>query len=564
VARFEITGEQYPVGELFGERFAFAVPAYQRSYAWTTEHAGELLSDLLGYLGESQEPVEHLNPYFLGSIVLIKGDRPDAQIVDGQQRLLTLTILLAVLRALLPGDLAESITRRLYEPADPLNNLAARYRVRPKARDVDFFQTYIQSEGAITRLSGQIHVQLTESQRNMRDNALLYLNRVGALAPDHRVRLARFIVQRCLLVTVSTPDFGSAYRIFSVLNDRGLDLTTADILKAEIIGQIPERAQAEYTLRWDQAEESLGTPDFCALFGHVRRIFGKSRVKNNILDDFRVHVIARIGDAQRVVDEVLLPLGTAFFTMCQTRYEHSDAEAAARVNDLLRWLNEIDNTDWVPPALLYLSRHHDQPERLVRFFTELERLAASLMIRRQYANKREQRYNHLLVAIESGENLSQSGSPIQLRPEEQEATLEACSGDLYLMAARPRNYVLKRLDSSLAGTGATYDRGSLTVEHVLPRTVEPESEWARWFPTLDERARYTHRLGNLVLLARAKNLLASNYAFAKKKQVYFASHTGISPFALTTQVLQEEVWTPEVVERRQRELIARIKALWRL
>ncbi|MFI5274844.1 MAG: DUF262 domain-containing protein [Ktedonobacterales bacterium] len=534
MARFEIKGEQYPVGELFGERFAFAVPAYQRSYAWTTEHAEELLSDLLGYLGESQEPVQSLNPYFLGSIVLIKGDRPDAQIVDGQQRLLTLTILLAVLRALLPGDLAESITRRLYEPADPLNNLAARYRVRPKERDVEFFQTYIQSEGAITRLSGQIHVRLTESQRNMRDNALLYLQRVGALAPDHQVRLAQFIVQRCLLVAVSTPDFGSAYRIFSVLNDRGLDLTTADILKAEVIGQIPEHAQPEYTVRWDQAEESLGTSDFCDLFGHVRRIYGKSRVKNNILDDFRVHVIARVGDARRVVDDVLLPLGTAFFAMCHARYEHNDAEAAARVNDLLRWLNEIDNTDWVPPALLYLSLHHDQPERLVRFFIELERLAASLMIRRQYANKREQRYNQLLAAIESGDNLSQPGSPIQLRRDEQEATLEACSGDLYLMAARPRNYVLKRLDSCLAGTGATYDRGNLTVEHVLPRTVEPGSEWARWFPTLDERARYVHRLGNLVLLARTKNAQASNYAFAKKKQVYFASHTGISPYALTT------------------------------
>jgi hypothetical protein len=100
MARVEIRGEQHPIGEVFSERYAFLVPPYQRTYAWTNEHAGELLEDLLGYLGSSDENVDDLNPYFLGNIVLIKGDRPDAQIVDGQQRLITLTILLAVLRSL--------------------------------------------------------------------------------------------------------------------------------------------------------------------------------------------------------------------------------------------------------------------------------------------------------------------------------------------------------------------------------------------------------------------------------------------------------------------------------
>ena len=52
MARVEIRGEQHPVGEVFSERYAFEVPPYQRPYAWTIEHAGELLEDLLGFLGE--------------------------------------------------------------------------------------------------------------------------------------------------------------------------------------------------------------------------------------------------------------------------------------------------------------------------------------------------------------------------------------------------------------------------------------------------------------------------------------------------------------------------------
>jgi uncharacterized protein with ParB-like and HNH nuclease domain len=60
VARVEIRGEQHPIGEVFSERYAFEVPPYQRSYAWTTEHAGELLADLLDYLDDGTGDVDEL------------------------------------------------------------------------------------------------------------------------------------------------------------------------------------------------------------------------------------------------------------------------------------------------------------------------------------------------------------------------------------------------------------------------------------------------------------------------------------------------------------------------
>ncbi|MGZ3583082.1 MAG: HNH endonuclease family protein, partial [Ktedonobacterales bacterium] len=138
------------------------------------------------------------------------------------------------------------------------------------------------------------------------------------------------------------------------------------------------------------------------------------------------------------------------------------------------------------------------------------------------------------------------------------------SGDFYLMQATPRQYVLLRLDSSLAGTEAVYTYKTLTVEHVLPRNPAANSEWLTWFPTLEDRANNVHHLGNLVLLSRWKNAQASNYDFARKKDIYFGGRNGVSPFALTTQVLREQEWTPQIVQRRQRELIAHLRQLWRL
>ena len=562
MAKVEITGEQYSVGELFGERFAFFVPPYQRMYAWTTEHAGELLEDLLGYLGNSDDQMDELNPYFLGSIVLIKGSRPEAQIVDGQQRLITLTILLAALRALVPDQFAESITRRLYEPADPLNNIPARYRLVPKERDTHFFQEYIQSEGGIQRLRSHIHHGLSDSQSNMRDNALHYLQHISALPETQRIRLAQFIIQRCLLVAISTPDLNSAYRIFSVLNDRGLDLSPADILKAEIIGQIPTQAQQEYTARWESTEETLGRDGFNELLSHIRAIYAKSSTRPALIEDLRTVVLARVGDPQHLIDDVLVPLGAAYYVIRNANYQHPDG--GERINALLQWLSRIEDSDWVPPALVYLSRYHEQPDRLIRFFGELERLAASLMIRRQYRHRRIPRYAHLMTAIERGDDLAHPASPIQLTPEERDSTLGALSGDFYLMQATPRQYVLLRLDSSLAGTEAVYTYKTLTVEHVLPRNPPLNSEWLTWFPTLEDRANNVHHLGNLVLLSRQKNMQASNYGFARKKDVYFGGRNGVSPFALTTQVLREQEWTPQIVQRRQRELIAHLRQLWRL
>src|SRR5262245_28525829 len=96
----KIHGSEYPIRKIFSNDFNFKVPLYQRPYSWTTEQAGELLDDLVSFIGpDSGASVDELSPYFLGSIVLIKEEsRPEAEVVDGQHRLTTVTILLSALR----------------------------------------------------------------------------------------------------------------------------------------------------------------------------------------------------------------------------------------------------------------------------------------------------------------------------------------------------------------------------------------------------------------------------------------------------------------------------------
>lgn len=150
-----------------------------------------------------------------------------------------------------------------------------------------------------------------------------------------------------------------------------------------------------------------------------------------------------------------------------------------------------------------------------------------------------------------------------LTPEEVAETRDRLADRIYQVAP-VRKYVLLRLDELLAKQpGVSYQHNMITVEHVLPQNPKDDSRWKADF-TDDERLYWTHRIGNLVLLNRAKNSEAQNYDFAKKKANYFTGANGSAVFALTTQVLTLEEWTPAVIHDRQRGLLALLHHEWAL
>lgn len=556
-----IQGKQFDLQKIFCNDFAFSIPPYQRPYAWTQEQAEELLDDVLTAMGDGPEPVEELIPYFLGSIVLIKVDgSPESQVVDGQQRLTTLTMLLAALRNTIEGPDSKELTEFLYEQGSQIKGTQDRFRLRLRPRDEQFFRDFIQAVDGLSRLADLDPATLeSDSQRAIRENALFFKRNLGELDNADRLRLARYLVTRCYMVVVWSSDKDSAYRVFSVLNNRGLDLTHADLLKAEIIGAMPAAKELQYTEKWEEAEVGLGREGFAELFTYIRMIYCKEKARRSILADFRDHVTSKT-NAVDLVDRVILPYGEALEDILASAFEASSN--ADKVNLSLRWLNMIDNSDWIPPAILFLAKNRPSSDKIAEFFAELDRLASGLMILRSNINERIERYAAVLAEIEAGKDFKAAGSSMQLRKEEKENILRILDGDLYL-GIKTRLYVLLRLDNSLSGGGAQYQHGIITIEHVLPQSPAMGSKWVQWFPSESDRTSRVHKMGNLALLTRRKNSSAQNYDFDQKKTKYF-SVGGISPFVLTTQVLGEPTWGPEVIDRRQKDLVAKLAKLWRL
>jgi hypothetical protein len=559
VSRTKIQAAERPIGDIFSDEFRFTMPMYQRPYSWTTEQAGEMFDDLLA-AATAHESLDDVDPYFLGSVVVVKGEeRPPAEVVDGQQRLTTLTVLLSVIRGFVSPEFADSLEARIFQKGDPIRGTKNEPRLTLRDRDQAFLQKYVQESNGVATLEARSIDLLPDSQQNLALNARCFAERLAGIPREGCERLVTFIDLHTYLVVVATQDFESAYRIFTVLNERGLDLTHSDILKSEIIGAIPEADQAAYNAKWEQEEEDLGRSDFADLFSHIRMVFAKSKARGSILREFRLSVLSTTPDRRAFVDDVLVPLSNAFEVV--TRADYRAARGADEVNRLLGWLNQLDNADWVPPAISYLRDVDRASTDVARFLADLERLSASILIRRHDVTRRVERYGRVLDAIERGRDPFAEGSPLQLDADERAETRARLDDEIYTVT-RVRLYVLLRLDSALSSGGATYDHPLITVEHVLPQNPKDQSAWRTDFADEDRRY-WVHRLANLLLLTRRKNSEAGNLEFDPKKASYFSTK-GVSPFALTTQVLTAPTWTPDVLAARQQELLGALARLWRL
>ena len=543
--------------DVFADKYIFRIPPYQRPYAWTTEQTGELLDDLL-YAMRRTEQVDEASPYFLGSIVIIKeNEYSSAEVVDGQQRLTTLTILLCVLRELSDDKTKRDLDQFIRQEGNELKGTKDVFRVTLRERDRDFFQKNVQTFGQLQDFLETDTTNRLDSQQRVFENTKHLWQELLKCTSEERDRLAKFISQRCYLVIVSTSDQSSAYRIFSVMNDRGLDLSPTDILKAEIIGSMDDSIRPKYTEAWEDIEEDIGRDDFRDLFAHIRMIWMKDKARGELSEEFRDGVLNRVKN-KNFVDEVLTPFADAYKRV--TRVDDKSEGDTKRANLYLEYLGRLDNFDWIPPAMAFFNKAPNIMDAL-RFVRALERLAYGMLIMRKNINERINRYVRVLEAIENDEELFGDLGPFEFSSDEKKEILRVLDGPIYSLPRVPRPLLL-RVDSLLADVGARYDYPTISIEHVLPVSPSPDSEWVTRFPDEEEREQWTHRLGNLVLLSRRKNSQAQNYDFERKKSKYFQS--GVAPFALTTEVVNESEWTLAVLEQRQKRLIDCLRSEWRL
>ena len=551
----KIEAKEMELMRIFSDDFVFEIPPYQRPYDWTPEETEDLISDIEAAMGEPTD-IAQVSPYFLGSIVLIKMDGyPNSEVVDGQQRLTTLTIMFGVLRELADASVKQNLDRYIREKGDVFAGTSDQHRLKVRDRDREFFAGNVQEEGKLLGfLAGP--QPSSDTRILMKENAQHLWDRLSAFSPDKRDWLTTFLIQKCFLVVVTASDKTSAYRVFSVLNARGRNLSPTDILKAQIIGPMQPEESERYTEEWENIEEDMGRDSFREVFQHVYMIKQRRRPPQGLEQGYTEDILPEY-PGSKFIDDVLAPYSDAYAVVAETGIADSSGADANRIFANLRLL---DNSDWVPVATECVKLWIDDVPLLTSTLRDVERLAYSLFVTRTWRDKRISRWSRVLQELEEGSDLTGEDSDLQLDIGERAEVVSALNGTIPRVAQRA---LLLRLDGLIAGEGAEYSRKIISVEHVLPGNPDKCSQWVRDFPDSEARESWTNRLANLLLLSIRRNASASNHEFDRKKREYFKKGN-VTPFAITTEIIDESEWTTEVLKRRQKEIIRRLSSEWRL
>jgi hypothetical protein len=560
----EFTAQIVQLAQLFANPYVVEAPAYQRAYAWTSREAGQLLEDIAAAVDADGREAED---YFLGTMLFIDRARAAArrrsvwarpgtprvhEVIDGFQRLTTLTILFCVLRDL-AADEGGPANQRLPAAIQAGRGASSRSRLTLATPDEAFFSAHVRMPGASGLTANTDDPSPAEKRiLEVRDHVR------GALIDfdaDQRRRLVDFLLDHCCVVLVATTGIDRAHRMFTVLNATGKPLARNDILKAALLGNVPPAAAAQALATWHQAESRLGA-QFESLFSHIHAMHGRpaGRVIAGILE------IAEAGGGERAfIEGKLRPAANIFDDLRHAR--HAGSAHSAAIGRYLTYLGWHSFGDWIAPAMLrWLEKGRDAAD-LAWFLAALDRLAFGARILGIGGTKRTRRFGAVVAAVRSGRDLRTTDSPLAFSRQEQR-TIQHNLRDLHARNAPVAKHLLLRLTDAMAGEPISLSLpGDMTVEHVLPRKLSTNSQWRLWFPDPEEREQCTESLGNLVLVTKAQNDRAGNLEFARKHDIYFGKPAAPIP-PINADLQGHSEWKAEHIKAREAKLLAQIEALW--
>ena len=275
--------------KIFSPDFWFVVPEYQRPYVWQEDNVQELIEDL--YYAFENKPNHE---YFLGALVLKRTKElqfNEYELLDGQQRLTTLCLMIAVLRDLIEKPIYKStLSEMVYQEENELRQIPARNRIKYNTRDKvkDFMRLFIvQNEGTKDDKVKELTEHTNTSVSNMA-KSLLTMQEIFS-QKDNLEEFAIFLLNKVLFIYVSTESTEDAFRLFTILNDRGMPLSHADILKSINIGEVPTEDLYNYSIYWESLEEKHGEK-FDRFLSFARTILLKNRQTDNLLDEFEKNI----------------------------------------------------------------------------------------------------------------------------------------------------------------------------------------------------------------------------------------------------------------------------------
>lgn len=553
--------------KLMGNGLTYRIPRFQRDYSWTEDEWEDLWLDLLGTIKEGGEPA-----HYMGYLVLQSDNDKTFDVIDGQQRLTTLSII--ILAAL------KNFERLVQEVKDPERNkqrmddyrrsyigfldpvtFVPRSKLTLNRNNDHYFQTYIVPLGHLPvrgfRASEHgLRKAFEWFEKRVRD----YVIKVG---PDQGVTLAQFIESlsdKLFFTIITVTDELNAYKVFETLNARGVRLSSTDLLKNYLFSVLHREGQHEHEMkmleeRWESIVGRLGSesfPDFLRMHWNSRR---ESVRQTELFKVIRSKVTTR----------------EQAFNLLREMEEDMDNYLA---------LTQPETSHWIPALKSYALelRMFNVRQPLPLLLAARRKLAdgdmeslmrACVIISFRYnviaglqANEQERTYSAVAEKISKGDlsgllTIFTALKPIYIGdPQFKAAFVEKVIRTTNTRNKRVVRYLLCAFEKQTSGNDYDADSDSFNIEHILPQN--PGEGWNQF---RDEDAEImAYRLGNMTLMQSGANRDAGNALFAEKKPAY-----AVSPFEITKKVATDNAdWTPERLSARQTWMANQAASIWRI
>lgn len=595
-----LTGKKY-IKDIFSSEQFYNIPEYQRPYVWGVDQIENFLDDITNAMESNKE-----KEYFLGCMIwntrgnTLNGITYQFQdILDGQQRFLTLFLLHAVLRNL-SNDLSlkKNVQSRLIQEADIYNNIPSRHRIEFDIRDdKEFIDKYLINEVDLnsTLLDEIINDnENSTSIRNLAGGISIILNWFNSKDKEDTNNFQSFIVNfykylstKVLALYLATPNnLDDAYNLFTVLNSRGLQLQVSDILRAQNLRVITDdKIRRQYANKWSDFENKINLPyksfdeflwavvfikmkyrsdDNQSLtkafdFMFKRGMLAKGPETLDLVEKYIKHFVAiNNGSIQnKESSNLFFNINTILSNVYGSQYltplmhfrevfgEHNIVEFLIKTDNLfsLGWL--LGRRQSMTRTFTIIKKIDFYGERIKS--GELSVEDGSLMM----VNDECMKYEYF------DENIS-SEKPLDINALQDNLLNEKWGGFSGTKVNKTR-YLLLKLDL-LTGNKQNqlqYNKSSSSIEHLMPQKIDN----TLWDIDFEFHKEWVHKIGNLVLIDRNKNSSLSNKSYETKKLKYQGS---IEARANTNYVMMNyNDWTTESIVSNQKRIVELLMSYYR-
>lgn len=542
-----------------GSKKRFIIPVYQRNYDWKIENCKQLYDDLIQVIKNNSKT------HFFGSIVSVyepSGRNTEFLIIDGQQRLTTMSLLFLALYNLLEEKIIisedESLKDQIYEDflVDKYQPQEKRMKLKPIKNDQKAFSMLFNSKDDYIKDS------------NLTINYSYFYERIQ----KQEITIDELFDAICRLeiINITLNNEDNPQLIFESLNSTGLDLSEGDKIRNYILMGLPKQKQDEYYEKyWNCIEKctKYDVSSFIRDYLSVKQLVIPSQKKVYI--NFKKYVEDSSLKIIEILEDLLSYAKRYNILLC-------GKTSSKELNSCINRLNRLETTV-TRPFFLEVLRLYDENQINLNEVAEAFSITESYLFRRTICDLPTNALNKIFLLL-NREIMRYDGTDSnyieKLKfallskkdrarfPNDDDFSLMFTEKPIYQMNSKNKIYILERLENF--GTLEDkdiyrhYDEGEYSIEHIMPQHLTPA--WIKELGDSYEEIHDTwlHRIANLTLTAY--NSKYSNSTFVEKKTMKNGFED--SGIRLNTYVSKKDKWTLAELRDRNDYLLKRALDIW--